>query len=118
MRFPPPATVLLPLLLAACGPAIDRMPSLTAPPALPAAAPPRQPAPYGAQSLVLSQFVAANHATLVQEITAGGGARLSQAMNIAGVPLARQPGLIVALRRDLGLYLGDPQALTRALLAA
>ena len=61
-------------------------------------------------------FVATNHPALLADITAGGGASLTQAMDIAGVPAQDRRTRITQLQGDQGLYQTSPAALVVALM--
>ncbi|MDG1377303.1 MAG: hypothetical protein P8P56_09840 [Yoonia sp.] len=61
-------------------------------------------------------FVKTNHPTLIQQINAGGGPTLTEAMNKANIPLEDRPARIVQLQSDLGLYDATPGALITALM--
>lgn len=61
-------------------------------------------------------FVKTNHPALIRDIQAGGGATLTQAMDIAQVPPQNRAGLILDLRSDLGLYAQNLDAMVVTLM--
>lgn len=61
-------------------------------------------------------WVKTNHQSLLAEIKSGGGSALTQAMDIAGVPVPDRPARIVQMQGDLALYSGSPDALVVALM--
>jgi len=71
---------------------------------------------YNSRRARVKAHVEANLAALEREIAAGGGPLLDDAMALAGVPAATQPGLTARLADDLPLYRGDAEALTVALM--
>ncbi len=74
--------------------------------------PPAGPTQRGAVELIVkSEFP-----VILQEIDAGGGPALSNAMDRAGVPAADRPARLLQLRSDLPLYTESPAALVTALL--
>ena len=68
------------------------------------------PAPPG-----LELFVKTNHGALVQEISAGGGPALSEALALAGVPAGDRAARTLQLQADAGLYASSPGALVATL---
>ncbi len=60
--------------------------------------------------------VKSRHPALLQDIAAGGGPDLAEAMDVAGVPAADREARIIQLRSDLALYEVNPGALVSALL--
>ena len=61
-------------------------------------------------------IVKSNHPGIVDEIRAGGGPNLLEAMNIAGIPADEQPARILQLQGDAALYDVNPGALIVALM--
>lgn len=61
-------------------------------------------------------FVKSNFTAVISDIRAGGGPTLTEAMNIAGIPLNDRPARLVKLRSDIGLYDTAPGALVTALM--
>ncbi len=68
------------------------------------------PAPPG-----LEVFVKTNHGALVQDISAGGGPTLAEALARAGVPEGDRAARTLQLQADAGLYASSPGALVTAL---
>lgn len=60
--------------------------------------------------------VKSNYPGIVDEIRAGGGPALTEAMDIAGIPAADRPARIVQLQGDINIYNGNPGALVTALM--
>ncbi len=75
-----------------------------------------QNAGYSRRRARVAAFVKVHHALLVQEITAGGGATLTQAMQLARVPVVEHSALIARLNADIALYRADSEALIVALM--
>ncbi|WP_095588814.1 hypothetical protein [Actibacterium ureilyticum] len=73
-------------------------------------------AAYGARRARVARHVAVHHPTLMTEIAAGGGPKLSQAMDLARVRVADRPALIRRLQQDRALYAADREALIVALM--
>ena len=61
-------------------------------------------------------FVKSNHPALLEEIAAGGGPLLGEAMDLAGVPEPDRPTRLRQLQADLALHAGSPEALIVALM--
>ena len=61
-------------------------------------------------------FVKTNHPALVADITRQGGPTLTQAMDIAGVPVEDRPARLIQMRSDVGLYQTSPAALVVTLM--
>lgn len=71
---------------------------------------------YNARRGKVKTYVLENQSGVEADIRAGGGSMLSQAMDLAKVPAPEQPALAQLLRADQHIYLGDPEALTVALM--
>jgi hypothetical protein len=71
---------------------------------------------YNARRGKVEVFVKSNFPMLIQDITAGGGATLSEAFNLSGVPVTDRPARRIQLRSDLGIYQSAPGALVTALM--
>lgn len=71
---------------------------------------------YRRRSSQIQGFVNTHHGTLIAELTAGGGATLTQAMSLARIPPADRSKRIAEMRRDIVVYRADPAALASALL--
>ena len=61
-------------------------------------------------------FVKTNHPALLSNIAAGGGATLTEAMDIARIPADARPTRLIQLKSDLALYQSSPDALVVALM--
>ena len=61
-------------------------------------------------------FVKTNHPDILSQIAAGGGASVTRAMDLAGIPDADRPARLIQLRADLPLYQAAPAALITALM--
>lgn len=61
-------------------------------------------------------LVKSNWPGVLDEIDAGGGPVLWQAMETARIPVQDRPARVLQLRGDLGLYNGNPGALVAALM--
>jgi len=70
------------------------------------------PTQRGAVELI----VKSEYPVILQEIEAGGGPVLRDAMDRAGIPEADRPARLLQLRSDLPLYAESPAALVTALL--
>jgi len=71
---------------------------------------------YSQRRGAVELFVKTNHPVLIQQINAGGGPTLTEAMNKANIPVEDRPARIVQLQSDLGLYEVNPGALITALM--
>lgn len=61
-------------------------------------------------------IVKSNFPAILDDIRAGGGPILSDAMDKAGVPATDRPARITQMQGDLGLYATNPEALVVALM--
>lgn len=61
-------------------------------------------------------FVKSNHPAIVRDIAAGGGATLTHAMDLAGIPVEDRPTRAIQLRSDIGAYRAAPGALVSVLM--
>ena len=61
-------------------------------------------------------IVKTNHAAILDDILAGGGPTLTDAMDAARIPAEDRPARIIQLRSDFGLYQTNPGALVVALM--
>lgn len=61
-------------------------------------------------------FVKTNHPAIMNDIVMGGGPALTQAMQIAGIPVAQHPARALQLQSDAGLYQSAPGALVTTLM--
>lgn len=61
-------------------------------------------------------IVKTNYPAILDEIRAGDGPVLSEAMDAARIPAGDRPARITQLQGDLGLYNGNPGALVVALM--
>jgi len=61
-------------------------------------------------------LVKSNHPALIDQINAGSGPILTQAMDTARIPAPDRPARIIQLQSDLGLYQANPAALVTALM--
>lgn len=61
-------------------------------------------------------IVKSNHPALIDQINAGTGPILTQAMDTARIPESDRPARIIQLQSDLGLYDANPGALVTALM--
>lgn len=61
-------------------------------------------------------IVKTNYPGILDEIGAGGGPALTDAMDAARIPTGDRPARITQLQGDLGLYSGNPGALVVALM--
>ena len=61
-------------------------------------------------------IVKSNFDAIVDDINAGGGPILTEAMDAARVPAADRPARILQMQADMGLYAGNPGALIVALM--
>ena len=61
-------------------------------------------------------LVKTNHRAILDDIHAGGGPTLAQAMDAARIPAADRPTRILQLQGDVGLYQTTPGALVTALM--
>ncbi len=71
---------------------------------------------YNARRGKVEVYVKSNFPALVQEMKAGGGPHLDQAMTLAGVAAATRPILLLRLKSDIGIYENSPDALVVALM--
>ena len=75
-----------------------------------------QAAAHTARRGEVEVFVKTNHTAILTDINAGGGPTLTQAMDIAGVPLQDRPARLIQLRADQSLYQTAPGTLVTALM--
>lgn len=61
-------------------------------------------------------IVKSNYAAIQDDIRAGGGPVLTEAMDTARIPEADRPARIIQLQSDMGLYANNPGALVVALM--
>jgi hypothetical protein len=61
-------------------------------------------------------YVKSNHPAIVGDIDAGGGATLTSAMDIAGIPLEDRPTRLIQLRSEAAAYRASPGALVSVLM--
>jgi hypothetical protein len=61
-------------------------------------------------------LVKTNHAALLEQIAAGQGPLLTEALDTAGVPPSDRPARVLQLQGDLSLYTANPEALVVALM--
>lgn len=61
-------------------------------------------------------IVKSNYPGILDEIRAGGGPALSEAMDVARIPQGDRPARVTQLQGDLGLYNANPGALVVALM--
>ena len=61
-------------------------------------------------------FVKTNHDVLLRQIAQGGGAELSEVMDIAGIPVGDRPARLIQMQGDLGLFRNSPDALIVSLM--
>ncbi|WP_411891925.1 hypothetical protein [Yoonia sp. SDW83-1] len=61
-------------------------------------------------------IVKSNFPGIIDEIQAGGGPALTEAMDAAGIPPGDRPARILQMQGDLGLYAQNPGALVVALM--
>ena len=61
-------------------------------------------------------FVKTNHPALLDDIAAGGGTTLTQAMDMAQIDPIDRPARLIQLRADFALYHASPDALVTALM--
>ena len=61
-------------------------------------------------------LVKSNYPGILDEIRAGGGPVLTEAMDTARIPEGDRPARVTQLQGDLGLYNGNPGALVVALM--
>lgn len=71
---------------------------------------------YSQRRGAVELFVKTNHPALINEINAGGGPTLTEAMNTANIPTEDRPARVLQLQSDLGLYNANPGALVTALM--
>ena len=71
---------------------------------------------YSQQRAQVEVAVKSNFPAIKQYIRAGGGPSLTQAMDLAGIPLADRPARIIQLQSDMRLYENTPGALVTALM--
>lgn len=71
---------------------------------------------YARQRGAVELFVKTNHVALLTDIASGGGASLTRAFDLAGVPAADRPARIIQLEGDRGLYEVNPGSLISALM--
>lgn len=73
-------------------------------------------AAYDSRRGPVELLVKTNHPALLQEIAAGGGPLLTEAMDLSGIPPADRPARIIQLQADLPLHTDSPEALITALM--
>ena len=61
-------------------------------------------------------IVKSNLPAVLNDIRMGGGPTLTEAMNIAGIPVTDRPARIIQLQSDIQLYESSPGALVTALM--
>lgn len=61
-------------------------------------------------------IVKSNYNAILDDINAGGGPVLTEAMDAAGIPEGDRPTRIIQLQSDMGLYANNPGALVVALM--
>lgn len=71
---------------------------------------------YGHRRGKVEVFVKTNHTEILNDVLAGGGPTLSQAMDAARIPARDRPARILQLQSDFGLYQTNPGALVVALM--
>jgi len=71
---------------------------------------------YAQRRGAVELLVKTNHGVLIEEIAAGRGPLLDEAMDTANIPQAERPARILQLQGDVGLYTGNLEALTIALM--
>ncbi len=71
---------------------------------------------YSQRRGAVEVFVKTNHPALIDQINAGIGPILEQAMDTAQIPTQDRPARIIQLQSDLGLYAATPGALVTALM--
>lgn len=71
---------------------------------------------YNARRSKVKSYVQDNQIAVESDMRAAEGPNLTQAMTLAKVPEAEQTALAQLLRADQHIYLGDPEALTVALM--
>ena len=71
---------------------------------------------YNARRSKVKTFVTQQQPGIEAEIKTGTGPLLTQAMDLARVPPHEQPTLAKLLQADQHIYLGNPEALTVALM--
>ncbi|WP_421701481.1 hypothetical protein [Aliiroseovarius sp.] len=64
----------------------------------------------------VAQHVTAHHAEILSEIAAGGGIRLSTAMELAWIAAPKRAAVIGLLAQDIALFRESPEALVSALM--
>lgn len=105
---------LLPLLLACSGEANHLGNPLLLP--ISGLATAAENAAYNQRRGQVELLVKTNYPEILQEIDAGGGPTLWQAMQIARIPLEDRPARITQLQGDKQIYAGSPGALVTALM--
>jgi len=71
---------------------------------------------YSQRRGAVELFVKTNHPALIEQINAGGGVTLTEAMDTANIPVEDRPARIFQMQSDLGLYNANPGALVTALM--
>jgi len=71
---------------------------------------------YNARRGEVEVIVKSNYPGILDEIRAGGGPVLTQAMDAARIPTGDRPARVTQMQGDLGLYNGNPGALVVALM--
>lgn len=61
-------------------------------------------------------FVKSNHNAVMSDIASQGGPTISEAMDIAGIPVVDRPARLIQLKSDQSLYSSSPDALIVALM--
>ncbi|MFT6074726.1 MAG: hypothetical protein ACJAZ1_001645 [Yoonia sp.] len=60
--------------------------------------------------------VKSNFPAILNDIRMGSGPTLTEAMNVAGIPITDRPARIIQLQSDMALYESTPGALVTALM--
>lgn len=71
---------------------------------------------YSERRGTVEVLVKSNHPALIDQINAGNGPILTQAMNAARIPQEDRETRIFQMQSDLGLYQANPGALVTALM--
>ncbi|WP_394177110.1 hypothetical protein [Yoonia maritima] len=61
-------------------------------------------------------YVKTNHPALLTDISNEGGPHITEAMDIARIPVSERPARLIQLKSDIGLYETSPEALVVALM--
>jgi len=76
---------------------------------------PTENAIYTARRGQVELIVKSDFPAIIPQIAAGGGPKLQDAFDAAGVPAQDRPTRVFQLQRDLGLYADNPGALVSAI---